>query len=42
MAENYIGALENHPVHNKVLTCGDSIHFHPLRVMYVLTNDGAP
>jgi hypothetical protein len=39
--ENYIGTLENDPVHNQVLSCGDSIHFHPLHVMEVLTENGA-
>jgi len=39
--ENYIGALENDPVHDQVLGCGDSIHFHPLHVIEVLTENGA-
>jgi hypothetical protein len=39
--ENYIGTLETDPVHIEVLSCGDTIHFHPLHVMEVLTNNGA-
>jgi len=39
--ENYIGTLENDPVHVEVLSCGDTIHFHPLHVMEVLTDNGA-
>lgn len=35
--ENYVGTLENDPVHDHVLRCGDAIHFHPLHVMEVLT-----
>jgi hypothetical protein len=34
---NYVGTLENDPVHAEVLSCGDLIHFHPLHVMEVLT-----
>ena len=30
---NYIGTLENDPHHSNTLTCGDTIHFHPLHVM---------
>jgi hypothetical protein len=33
---HYIGSLENDPVHDQVLSCGDPIHFHPLHVMEVL------
>jgi hypothetical protein len=36
----YIGTLENDPLHGDVLSCGDSIHFHPLHVMEVLKEDG--
>jgi hypothetical protein len=39
--EYYLGTLENDPVHDQVLSCGDSIHFHPLHVMEVLTENGA-
>lgn len=39
--ENYIGILENDPVHDQVLSCGDKIHFHPLHVMEVLAESGA-
>jgi hypothetical protein len=39
--KNYIGALENDPVHAEVLSCGDTIPFHPLHVMEVLTDNGA-
>lgn len=39
--ENYIGTLDNDPVHDQVLRCGDPIHFHPLHVMEVLTESGA-
>lgn len=39
--ENYIGTLENDPAHAPVLIRGDSIHFHPLHVMEVLTENGA-
>jgi hypothetical protein len=39
--EYYIGALENDPVHDQVMSCGDSIHFHPLHVMEVLPENGA-
>jgi hypothetical protein len=39
--DNYVGTLENDPVHDQVLSCGDSIHFHPLHVMEVLTENGA-
>jgi hypothetical protein len=39
--ENYVGTLENDPVHDQVLSCGDSIHFHPLHVMEILAEDGA-
>jgi hypothetical protein len=35
--DNYIGTLENNPVHDQVLSCGDSIRFHSLHVMEVLT-----
>ena len=35
--ENYIGTLENDPDHAQVLRRGDSIHFHPLHVMEVLS-----
>jgi hypothetical protein len=38
--ENYIGTLANDPVHDQVLSCGDTIHFHPLHVMEVLTESG--
>ena len=38
---NYLGTLENDPNHNDVLSCGDTIHFHSLHVMAVLTDDGA-
>jgi hypothetical protein len=38
--DNYVGTLENDPIHNAVLTCGDPIHFHPLHVMEVLTDNG--
>jgi hypothetical protein len=34
--DNYVGTLENDPNHADVLTCGDTIHFHPLHVMAVL------
>ena len=33
--EYYFGTLENDPIHDQVLSCGDSIHFHPLHVMEV-------
>ena len=39
--EFYIGTLDNDPVHDQVLSCGDSIHFHPLHVMEVLRENGA-
>lgn len=39
--ENYIGTLDNDPLHDQVLHCGDSIHFHPLHVMEVLTEAGS-
>jgi hypothetical protein len=39
--ENYIGTLENDPVHDQVLSWGDTIHFHPLHVMEVLTESDA-
>jgi hypothetical protein len=39
--ENYIGTLENDPVHSSVLSCGDTIHFHPLHVMEILTENDA-
>lgn len=39
--ENYIGTLENNPAQDQVLRCGDSIHFHPLHVIEVLTENGA-
>jgi hypothetical protein len=39
--ENYVGTLANDPVHDQVLSCGDTIHFHPLHVMEVLTESGA-
>jgi hypothetical protein len=39
--ENYVGTLENDPVHAEVLSCGDTIHFHPLHVMEVLAESGA-
>src|SRR5262249_23939674 len=39
--EYYIGTLENDPVHDQVLRCGDAIHFHPLHVMEVLIENGA-
>jgi hypothetical protein len=39
--ENYIGTLESDPVHDQVLNCGDTIHFHPLHVMEVLTENSA-
>lgn len=39
--ENYVGTLENDPVHAEVLNCGDTIYFHPLHVMEVLTESGA-
>jgi hypothetical protein len=38
--ENYIGTLDNDPIHANALRCGDSIHFHPLHVMEVLREDG--
>ena len=39
--EYYFGTLENDPIHDQILSCGDSIHFHPLHVMEVLTENGA-
>jgi hypothetical protein len=39
--DNYMGILENDPVHDQVLSCGDSIHFHPLHVMEVLMERSA-
>ena len=39
--DTYVGTLENDPVHDSTLTCGDSIFFHPLHVMAVLTESGA-
>ena len=39
--ENYVGTLENDPNHAGVLTCGDTIHFHPLHVMAVLDESDA-
>lgn len=39
--ENYIGTLENDPVHKDALSCGDTVHFHPLHVMEVLAEEGA-
>ena len=38
---NYIGTLENDPHHSNTLTCGDTIHFHPLHVMEILDESGA-
>lgn len=39
--ENYIGTLENDPVHDQVLSSGDAIRFHSLHVMEVMTENGA-
>ena len=39
--DNYVGTLENDPRYGNVLTCGDTIHFHPLHVMEVLDEDRA-
>jgi hypothetical protein len=38
--ENYIGILENDPVHERILSRGETIHFHPLHVMEVSAEDG--
>ena len=38
---NYIGTLEHDPHHSNTLTCGDTIHFHPLHVMEILDESGA-
>jgi len=38
---NYVGTLENDPNHDQVLSCGDTIHFHPLHVMELLDENGA-
>ena len=37
---HYIGTLENDPAHDNVLQYGDTIHFHPLHVMEILTETG--
>lgn len=37
--ENYVGTLENDPLHDQVLLCGETIHFHPLHVAEVLEED---
>ncbi len=37
---SYIGILDNDPVHDQVLSSGNSICFHPLHVMDVLTENG--
>lgn len=34
--ESYVGTLENDPVHDQILSCGDTIQFHPLHVMQIL------
>lgn len=38
---NYTGTLENDPHHADTLSCGDTIHFHPLHVMAILEEDSA-
>jgi hypothetical protein len=38
---NYIGTLEHDPHHSNTLTCGDTIHFHPLHVVEILDESGA-
>lgn len=35
----YVGTLENDPQHNDVLKYGDTIRFHPLHIMTVLSED---
>lgn len=37
----YVGTLENDPHHDQVLKNGDTIHFHPVHVMSVLTENGS-
>lgn len=34
--EYYVGTLENDPKLDHVLSCGDTIHFHPSHVMEIL------
>jgi len=36
----YIGVLDNDPRHADVLSCGDTIRFHPVHVMEVLRENG--
>src|SRR5690606_38028866 len=37
--ENYVGILDNDPLHKLVLACGKTIHFHPSHVMSMLPED---
>ena len=37
----YVGTLENDPEHNDIVKHGDTVHFHPLHVMQVLTHSDA-
>lgn len=39
--EYYIGTLENDPHHQHILSCGATLHFHPLHVMDLLNEDRA-
>ena len=32
---NYVGELANDPCHDQVLSCGDTIRFHPSHVFQV-------
>lgn len=36
---NYVGELANDPAHDAELSSGDTIHFHPLHVMEVVTDN---
>lgn len=37
----YVGTLANDPNHDRVLKCGETIHFHPSHVMDILNQDNA-
>jgi hypothetical protein len=37
--EYYFGTLENEPNHVDILRLGDTVRFHPLHVMAILTDD---
>ena len=39
--EYYVGTLENDPNHDRVLSRGDTIHFHPLHVADILDENRA-